>query len=195
MSPVARPWWGALVAAGVVLGESERADAQERGPYVHLLGGVSVGSSLRFNNPFRLEQPLGETSESVSLAAAYLDVAGAALLGLPWGAQHGLWLHGSWALQGIDQSVMAPTYVFLWRFERGRALLGRVGPSIVLGPDVNVGGELAVGGIYPLTGAIGLTAELLGTGYYGASTREVSATFVPLLSLQVGLVLDAEVLP
>lgn len=190
----ARRW---LVAAGVAAGlcAPRAAFAADRAPYVHLLGGASVGRSLRFNNPFRLAEPLGDTAESVSLAAAYLDLSVAALIGLPWGPQHGLWVHNSLALTGIDQSVVSPSYVFLWRFHQGHALYGRGGPSIVMSPDLNVGFEAAAGGVYMLTGSVGLTGELVGSAYYGASTREVAATFTPLLSLQAGLVLDWEALP
>ena len=35
---------------------------------------LAVGRGVRFNNPYRLEEPLGDTAESVSLAATYLDV-------------------------------------------------------------------------------------------------------------------------
>jgi hypothetical protein len=174
---------------------SSAAAAEERGPYVHLLGAGAVGRSLRFNNPFRLEEPLGTTPESVSLAAAYLDVSVGAFLGLPWGGQHGLWVHHSAALTGIDQAVLAPSYAYLWRFDRGHALYGRVGPSLVTSPEVNVGAELGAGGVYMVSGLFGFNAELVGSAYYGAATRQVAATLVPLLSLQVGVVLDWEVLP
>jgi hypothetical protein len=174
---------------------SSSAAAEERGPYVHLLGGAALGQSLRFNNPFRLATPLGSSPESISLTAPYLDVSVGAFLGLPWGAQHGVWVHHSLALSGIDQTVITPSYAFLWRFHRGDALYGRVGPSFVTAPDPNVGAELAAGGVYMLSGAFGLNAELIGSAYYGAATRQVAATLVPLLSLQLGVVIDWEVLP
>ncbi len=183
--------------AGLAIGAPALPAAadEDRAPYAQVLGGVTVGEALRFNNPYRLHAPLGSTAESVSLAAPYLDVAVAGLVGRPWGAQHGVWVHGSFALSGISQAVLAPSYVFLWRFPRGHSLYGRVGPSIVLGPDVNVGAELAGGGIVMLTGAIGLTAELNGSAFYGAATREVSATLIPLLALQAGVVMSWEALP
>src|SRR6185295_11658619 len=40
---------------------------------LHGLAALSVGRGLRFNNPYRLAQPLGDTPESVSLSATYLD--------------------------------------------------------------------------------------------------------------------------
>jgi len=190
---VARRRW--LMAVGVALATPDAAAADDRGLYAHLLGGASVGQSLRFNNPYRLREPLGSTAGSLSLGAPYLDLSGAALLGLPWGPQHGVWVHSSLALTGIGQATVTPSYAFLWRFHRGHAAYGRVGPSFVLNPDANMGAEVASGGVYMLTGSLGLNAELVATGYYGAATRGVSATFIPLLSAQAGLVIDWEALP
>lgn len=187
--------WSILGGFLLMLGSSRSAAAQERNPYAHLLGNAALGRSLRFNNPFRLAEPLGSSPESVSMAAGYLDLGIAAFLGLPWGAQHGLWLHSSIAITGIDQSVLAPTYAFLWRKNQGNSLYSRIGPSIVIGPDSNVGAELTIGGVYMFSGLFGVNAELIGTAYYGAATRQVAATLVPLLSLQVGVVFDLEVLP
>lgn len=188
-------WFGWGLLAGLLLAPQARAAGDERGPYLHMLGAASVGRSLRFNNPFRLEEPLGKGPESVSLAAGYSDFAMALLFGLPWGAQHGVWVHGSIALTGIPQEVLAPSYVFLWRFERGRMLYGRAGAAVVIEPDANVGFDAGVGGVYLFSGSLGVTAELGGSAYYGAATREVAATLVPLLSLQAGLVFDWESLP
>lgn len=184
-----------LAALLLLSPRAARAQSGERAPYVNVLGTATIGRSLRFNNPYRLETPLGSTPESVSLGASYLDLSVAALLGRPWGAQHGLWVHGAFALSGIDQGVLSPTYVFLWRFERGHALYGRVGPAFVTGPSTNLGAELAAGGIAMLTGALGVTAEVNGSAFYGAATREVSATLIPLLAAQVGLALSWEALP
>lgn len=186
-----------LLASGLagVLLTTTSSHAEQRAPYVHVLGGAAVGRSLRFNNPYRLQEPLGSSAESVSLAAPYLDLSLSGLLGEPWGPQHGLSLRSSLALSGISQGVFSFNYLFLWRLERGHALYGRSGPSLVMTPTFNAGLEAAAGAVYMVTGGLGVSAELVGSGYYGAATREVSATFVPLLSAQVGLVLDLEVLP
>jgi hypothetical protein len=183
------PSWGVLAALASGLLLASEARAEERAPYVHLIGAAAVGSALRLNNPFRLPTPLGKTPESVSTAAPYLDLGLAVLGGDPSGWQHGAWVHLSLALQ-----VAAPSYAVLRR-GAGWMAYGRAGLPVVLAPDVNLGGELAVGGVYLLSGGLGLTAEAGGSAFYGAATREVSATLVPLLSLQLGVVVDFEALP
>ncbi|RYE94889.1 MAG: hypothetical protein EOO75_00750, partial [Myxococcales bacterium] len=81
MGTTARRKLAPLAALLVLSPRAARAD--ERGPYVHFLGTATLGRSLRFNNPYRLETPLGSTPESVSLGASYLDLSAAALLGRP----------------------------------------------------------------------------------------------------------------
>ena len=46
-----------------------------------------------------------------------------------------------------------------------------------------------------LSAGVGLSAEVGGAAFYGAATREVSATLVPLLYGQAGVAFDWEVLP
>jgi hypothetical protein len=76
-------------------------------------------------------------------------------------------------------------------------LLGyaRVGPAIVLSPQTNVGGEAALGGVFFLTGTLGVSLDLAGNIFYGASTWEKKYPTYPVLSATVGLVVDFEVLP
>ena len=59
------------------------------GPYFDLLGTVMFGDGLRFNNPYRLSHELGDTGESLSSTAPYVDFAIAATTGNPSGLQHG----------------------------------------------------------------------------------------------------------
>ena len=170
------------------------AAADERGPYVHTFGALALGDALRLNNPYRLPSRLGRTQESVSLAAPYADVAAAAAFGAPSGFQQGLVVHASFALSGIPQTVVTPSYLALLR--RGPLIpYARAGLPFVLRPDRNVGGELALGGIFLFSGAVGVTAELGSSLFYGAATREVSATLVPLPFFQLGVAVDLEVLP
>jgi hypothetical protein len=186
---------GLLAAAWLAPTTAQAAPDAERAPYAHVVLAGTLGKSLRFNNPFRLDAPLGSSGESVSAAAAYVDVAAAVMFGAPWGWQHGAWLHWSAAVTGIGQDVVAPSYVAMWRGEGPAMAYGRFGLPVVLSPNTNVGGELALGAIYMLTGGAGLTAELGASAFYGAATREVQATLVPLLSLQLGVALDWEALP
>jgi hypothetical protein len=182
------------LAVASVLAVTTPALADERGPYVHGFGTLALGESLRLNNPFRLPGSLGKSQESVSLASPYVDVGFGATLGAPSGLQHGLLVHASFATSGIPQTVVTPSYVALLRLPTIMPY-ARAGLPFVLTPTSNVGGEIALGGIYPLTGVFALTAELGASGFYGAATREVSATFVPLIFGQVGVAFDLEVLP
>ena len=180
--------------AVAVLGLARPALAEERGTYVHSFATASIGEALRFNNPYRLPTPLGKSPESVSLAAPYGDLGIGATFGAPSGLQHGALVHWSFALAGIPQAVVTPSYVAMLR--NGASMpYARAGLPFVLGPDPNVGGELALGGIYLFSGAVGRTGELGASAFYGAATRDVSATFVPLLFAQLGVAIDLEVLP
>jgi hypothetical protein len=46
-----------------------------------------------------------------------------------------------------------------------------------------------------VTGGVGIKADLIGSLFYGAATRDTSVTVIPILSAQVGVVIDYEVLP
>ena len=52
-----------------------------------------------------------------------------------------------------------------------------------------------MGGAWLFTAGLGLHAELIGNLFYGAATWDKGLTTIPMLSLQVGLIADYEVLP
>jgi hypothetical protein len=164
--------------------------------YWHGFGALSLGKGLRFNNPYRLATPLGDTPESLSLTAAYYDLALGLLRGPAHGFSHGGVVHLSLAAQGIPQQVLSLSYTALTRLDNGRTLLlGRAGVPITLSPDVSGGLEAAVGAAYLISAGLGVQSELVGSLYYGAATQERSVTTIPVLSLQLGLFIDYEVLP
>ena len=112
------------------------------------------------------------------------------------GLAHGAVLHLSIAAQGIPQQVLSVSYTALERLDNGRILLlGRAGMPIVLGPDLSAGLEAAVGSAYMITAGIGVQGELIGSLFYGAATQDRSVTTIPMLSAQLGLFIDYEVLP
>lgn len=168
---------------------------EERGGYGRVLFALGGGKGLRFNNPFRLRDQLGESAESVSATAGYVDLSLAATFGEPDGLQHGGALHFAIAAEGVAQQALSASYLALYRGPSAWMFHGRLGVSILTAPDANAGGELAVGLSYFFTGAIGLTSELVGNLFYGAGTYEAEVTAVPVLSLQGGLIIDFEVLP
>lgn len=171
------------------------ARAAATGPYFRLFATAMAGDGIRFDNPYRLSRELGSNGESLSLTAPYSDLALGATLGPPDGLQHGLHFAWSSALTGVRQDVVTPSYVALYRGPHRWMLFGRAGVPIVLGPDPNVGGELALGAAYFVTSGIGAGASIVGDGFYGAGTREVKAAFYPVLSGQLGVIVDYEVLP
>ncbi len=166
----------------------------EKPGYWHLFASGFVGSGLRFNNPYRLPTPLGSDAESVSRTAVYTDLGVGATIGRPRGLQHGIALRTSIALEGIQQSVIAPGYIAYRRW-RALAAYGRVAIPIVLRPDPGVGAEVGVGGIWFFRAGLGVAGEIVGDLFYGAGTTEVARPAYPMLSGQLGLHVDYEVLP
>lgn len=155
---------------------------------------LSLGRGLRFNNPYRLDTPLGDTAESVSLAATYLDVGGALLFG-PNDFRQGISLGGAVAVQGIGQLVLTPSYLALFGLDDELAIRGRAGIPIVVAPDASAGLEAALGASYAIAYGLGAVAELVGSVYFGAATDERSITTIPMLSLQLGICFDHQVVP
>jgi hypothetical protein len=166
-----------------------------RGGYVHAFGFAGVGRGLRLNNPYRLETVLGDDAESLSLSATYLDLAVGATVGDARALQHGAVAHLSIATDGIAQEVLSVSYLMLHPFGSRFLATGRAGVPVVLEPDLNAGFELGLGGACLLSATFGISAELVGSLFYGAATLDRSVTVIPMISLQAGLWFDYEVLP
>ena len=162
----------------------------------HLFATVFFGDGFRFNNPYRLHTQLGVSAQNVSVTAPYVDFGIAAAIGRTFGLQHGAALNLTVALGGVSQAVLAPSYIAMYRGDSTRVFaFGRFGPAIILSPDANFGAELGVGGAALVTAKLGVTAEVVGDLFYGAATREAGYPVYPIVSLQVGLLFDHEVLP
>ena len=160
-----------------------------------IFGSLELGRGLRFNNPYRLSTELGKTAQSVSLTPSYLDLGLGGTYGAPDGLQHGGSLHASFALAGVPQITLTPAYLVAYRGPRSFLVYGRLGPSIVLMPDPTIGGEVAGGFAWFLTGKVAIAAELVFDLYYGAGTHDVGVAAYPILSGQLGLLIDHELLP
>jgi hypothetical protein len=163
--------------------------------YAHLVGSLELGKGLRFNNPYRLATQLGATAESTSLTSTYLDLGAGLAFGPPNGLEHGVALHLSFALAGVAQAVLTPTYFAAYRGPRRFLAYGRLGPSIVLTPDPTIGGELGVGFAWFFTARLAFAGELVGDVYYGAGTPTQGISTYPIFSGQLGLLVDYEILP
>lgn len=163
--------------------------------YWHTFGSLSLGDGIRFNNPYRLATPLGKTPESLSLTAAYLDLGLGAVRGPIDGLGHGMVLHLSIAAQGIPQEVLSASYIALERVGNGRTMVfGRFGVPVILQPDLSGGLEAALGAAFMITAGIGVQGELVGSVYYGAGTLDRSVSTIPVVSGELGLFFDYEVL-
>ena len=193
----------AAVVAGVSLASPRAAAAEStanaglggEGHYVHTFTSLAYGRGLRLNNPYRLQTDLGDEEGGLSLTSGYVDLGLGAALGDPHGLQHGAVAHLSLATQGPSQEVLSLGYQLLLPF--GRSVLGqaRFSVPLVLEPDFGGGLELGVGAAYYLAGGIGLNAELAGSVFVGAATWEHDPTLWPVVSLQLGVFADYEVLP
>lgn len=166
-----------------------------RASFLHWFGALALGRGLRLNNPYRLEHQLGDRAESLSLSATYLDAS----LGTTWGGftpiRYGVVVHVSEALEGVAQDVLTPGAIAMWRPGPRWLAFGRVGLPVVLRPDTTGGVEAALGGVWHATAGGGLTAELIGSLFYGAATWQRKVTTIPIVALQIGVFLDYEVLP
>ncbi len=213
MRRIARALIGLLLAisAGVVEGSALGAEGEGEGEpaqaaayrelsmppggAARVVGTLAFGTGLRFNNPYRLQTQLGDSAESLSLTAGYFDLGAAVAFGPADGLQHGGAVHLSLALAGVSQQSIAPSYFLAYRGGGPALLYGRLGAAILTAPDANVGGELAAGIGYFLTARIALSGELVGDLFYGAATYETAFTVYPVLSAQLGLMIDHELLP
>jgi hypothetical protein len=200
-APVGSELRGCAAAAGLfaVLASVRLAQAEAPAPAapavraVHVLAALSLGRGLRFNNPFRLATPLGATAESVSASATYLDAGVAVLLPVAARLEHGAALDALLALDGIGQLGVTPSYLLHFAATRRLGLHGRLGIPLVVAPDASLGLEAAVGPHVPIAYGLGMTAEVVGSVYFGAATEQNGVTTIPMLALQLGVSFDERV--
>lgn len=166
----------------------------ERGLFLHTYAGLALGEGLRLNNPYRLPEPLGDSAESISRSAVYGDLALGLLLGHALDWQHGGQVDLAFALEGIPQEVLTPSYLLHRHFDARWSAYARLGLPVVLEPDLNVGVEAGLGGLFGITGGLQATFELIYSQFYGAATQEVSITVIPIVSAQLGIRVAYEVL-
>ncbi|MCA9628722.1 MAG: hypothetical protein KC766_13685 [Myxococcales bacterium] len=165
----------------------------ERRLFVHTFAGLALGEGLRLNNPYRLPEPLGDSPESLSRSAIYGDVVVGLLLGRALAWQHGAQLDLAFALEGIPQEVLTPSYLLHHHFDARWSAYARLGFPVVLEPDLNVGVEAGLGGLLAVTGGVQASFELIYSQFYGAATQEVSITVIPIVSAQLGVRVAYEV--
>jgi hypothetical protein len=162
--------------------------------FVRLSAFTSIGDGLRFDNPYRLATQLGDTAASLSRTAPYASIGAAAFFGDPVGVQHGPVLRLDDALTGVGQWVVTPGYALGWRTPRW-SLVGRAGLPIVMTPDANLGAEIAGSAAYFVLAGIGVKAEIIGDAFTGASTPTTKHPLYPVVSAELGVVVEWERLP
>jgi hypothetical protein len=167
--------------------------AQQSAGQLHGQASLSLGRGLRFNNPYRLSKPLGDTAESVSLSATYLDAGLAVLFPAVPRLEHGAALDALVALDGIDQFGVTPSYLLQYTSAPHLRWHARLGLPIVVAPDASLGLEAGLGPSVPIAYGLGLTAELVGSVFFGAATEQKSVTTIPMLALQLGIAFDDHV--
>lgn len=180
-------------SASPALAEEDAWVLHKRPPFV-VQATALFGDGLRFNNPYRLSTVLGSDAQSVSRTAAYVDFGLAAAFGDPRSFQHGLAVRASFAVEGVGQVVLTPSYLLYRRFH-AFGFWGRAGTPIVLTPNRTWGLEAAAGAAWFVRAGIGVAAELVGDLFWGTGTRDVAVATYPLLSAQLGLIVSYEVLP
>lgn len=163
--------------------------------YAHTFFDVGVGRGLRFNNPYRLQTPLGSDASSVSVTASTLDFKIAGLLGDPFGWHQGMSLAASLSLQGVPQQVITPSYQLAYPLSGRFWWRGHLGAAIVTQPDANIGFELGSGLVGLVRAGLGVHLGLVYAQFWGAATPESGASPIPILAGQLAATLQYEVLP
>jgi hypothetical protein len=176
-------------------GSPSREPIREKGLYAEPFAGVALGRGMRFNNPFRLSTQLGDDADSLSLTSSYLDLGAGVAFGDPLGLRHGAALRMSIALQGVNQQVLTPSYLILYPLHENVLGFARAGTPLVFEPDLSGGLELGGGAVWFVTAGTGISAELIGSLFFGAATWERDPSVIPIASLQLGAWFEYEVLP
>jgi hypothetical protein len=168
-----------------------RAQDSASAPPAHAIATLSIGAPLRVTRNVDFDQG--------TIAPVFVD----ALFGYTlWtrGWQHGLGLGASINLTEdggftepvgmAQQLVLMPAYLGYHALDDDFALLGHVGVPIVLGETTTAGVELALGGGYRWLAGVLAYAEAGASVFVGSGT-----TANVLISLELGIMLDYEVLP
>ncbi len=161
----------------------------------HLMADLEFGGGFRFNNPFRLATELGSGPQSVSAIDPYGDLGLAFSYGPPDGLQHGGAVHLSFSMAGVPGAAIVPAYQATYRGPRPFLAYGRIGPAFAVSPDPTLGAEIAGGFAWFLTGHLAVAGELVFDVWWGSGTYHVAVATYPVLTGQLGLLVDYELLP
>ncbi len=182
------------------VGEGEDDAREDEGPApvtmpLRILVSAGAGSTLRIINDLSLSQE--------RLGPSFLDVAGSVVFPGAGLLRHGVTLAISTNLNGegppppddngidpITQWTLTPSYLAYLRFGDDVVLSGRAGVNLTVATYFVPGLELSAGATYLFTAGLGAYAELSANLAFGVASEPS-----PTASVEVGLMIDYEVLP
>lgn len=162
---------------------------------------VGGGASIRLSQNLDFDQD--------RFAPSYLDVT----LGVSWGQsgriRHGYQLGVAFNLSGdgsfssgidaAEQWVLTPYYVLQLRFDDEVVpdyfVLARVGVPLTIAPDFSPGIDLSGQFVYMFLAGLGAYVELSASMFFGGHLQGDSVSIHPLVSAEVGVHFDFEMLP
>lgn len=167
---------------------------------LRVIAGVGGGFSIRLVRNLEFQQE--------RFAPSYFDVFGGVVLPGRGRLRHAATLHVASNLSGdgnytfgldpLQQWVLTPAYTARFALQDDPVpdflLYGRFGVPLALSPDFSWGLELDVGATYMLLAGFGIYVEVGYSMFFGAKDRSGDLTIHPLLSGELGVVFDIEVL-
>jgi len=167
---------------------------------LRIIAGVAGGVSVRLVQNLQYQQERFAPSYAEAFGGIILPGRGAIRHGFTLGVGLNLSGDGSYSF-GLDpgqQLILTPSYVIKVGIGHDQvpdlALLGHVGVPLALTPDFSPGAELGIGAAYMLLAGIGVYVDVSYSMFFGGDSRSGGVTVHPLLSGEVGLYIDYEVL-
>lgn len=176
------------------------APAPEPNDPLRVVAGVGGGFSVRLVQNLEFQQE--------RFAPSYLDAFGGVVLPGSGLFRHQLTLQVSVNLSGdgnytfgldpLEQWTFMPAYTLRIQPQRVAVpdyyVYGRLGVPLTVSPDFTWGVEVDAGFTYMLLAGFGVYAEVGYSMFVGAKDRSGSVSLHPLLSAELGVVFDIEVL-
>ncbi len=167
---------------------------------LRVIAGVGGGVSIRLVKNLEFQQE--------RFAPSYLDVFGGVVLPGRGRLRHAVTLHVTANLSGdgnytfgldpMEQWTFTPAYTARFALQDDPVpdflIYGRFGVPLTVSPDFTWGVELDVGAAYMLLAGFGIYAEIGYSMFFGADDRGGDLSIHPLLSGELGVLFDIEVL-
>ncbi len=168
---------------------------------LRIIGGIGGGLSLRLARNLDFQQE--------RFAPAFLDLYAGLILPGARGFRHGFTVGVSANLSGdgsfslgmdpFEQFTITPGYIGRIQLDDSPVadflLLLKVGIPLTVSPDFAPGLEVGIGATYLFLTGLGIYAEVSASAFMGGDSPSGSFTIHPLLSGELGIYVDFEVLP